>query len=108
MTPLNSYIRRVGAMNTILLNGKKMISKKGAHLYLKSMLLHPDYIGNNLDALWDVLSIVRQPVNIILFNKESMDAYLGQYGQSIIEVFKEAAEANNNIKFKVARIRIKE
>ena len=108
MTPLNSYIRRVGSMNTILLNGKKMTTKKGAHLYLKSMLLHPDYRGNNLDALWDVLSIVRQPVSIILYNKEFMDENLGQYGNLIIEVFNEAAEANNSIKFKVARIRIKE
>lgn len=34
-----------------------------------------------------------------------MDEYLGEYSNSIINVFKEVGDSNNNIKFKIANIR---
>lgn len=92
-------------MKTILIDGKKMTSKADAHMYMKRKLDLPSYYGINLDALWDVLATVSKPMNIILFNKSSMDEYLGEYSNSIIKVFKEVEDSNNNIKFKIANIR---
>lgn len=80
-----------------------MTSKKDAHLYLKRKLAEPSYYGNNLDALWDVLTTVSEKLNFVLFNSE----YLGDYGDSLIDVFKEAANINNNIDFRITRIRMR-
>lgn len=94
-------------MKIILLDGKRMKSKETAHLYLKRKLNFPQYYGKNLDALWDMLSTISEPINIILFNREYLQRYLGAYGDGIIDVFQEAAEANEKIKFTVANIRRK-
>ncbi|TJX13251.1 barstar [Tissierella creatinini] len=94
-------------MKTVLLNGKKMTSKKEIHLYLKRKLNCPSYYGNNLDALWDILITASEKLNVILFNKEYLDEYLGEYGDSLIDVFKEAGSVNSNINFRIARIRIR-
>ena len=45
-------------MEKVKLNGNKMKSKEEAHLYIKKKLKHPEYYGNNLDALWDTLSSI--------------------------------------------------
>lgn len=93
-------------MKTILINGEKMTSKKNAFLHLKNKLDQASFYGNNLDALWDVLSSINEPMNIVLFNKSFLDENLGEYGNSIIEVFQEAANIKDNIKFKIVNIRL--
>lgn len=82
-----------------------MTSKKSAHLYIKRKLSFPSYYGNNLDALWDILSTISEQVEILLFNKEQLDINLESYTNGLISVFKEAAELNSNIKFRIVDIK---
>ena len=91
-------------MRTVLLNGKRMNTKKSTHLYLKRKLSFPAYYGKNLDALWDVLSTISDEIDLVLYNKEYLDENLGDYGNAIISVFKEATESNKRIKFRVVDI----
>lgn len=92
-------------MKTVLLNGKRMTNKKELHLYLKRKLGFPDYYGKNLDALWDLLSTISDSMGIILFNKEYIEEFLGDYGNSLIKVFQESSESNEKIVFKIVDIK---
>ncbi len=92
-------------MKTVLLNGKRMTNKKDTHLYIKRKLGLPDYHGKNLDALWDSLSTLSDSMGIILFNKEYIEQFLGDYGNSLIRVFQESAQSNEKIVFKVVDIK---
>ena len=84
-------------MEEISLDGNSMVTKELAHGYLKNRLNLPDYYGENLDALWDILSVHSEPIEIILYNKEKLIENLGQYGQSIIELLKDISQENINI-----------
>lgn len=84
-------------MKIILLNGKRMINKKETHLYIKRKLELPDYYGKNLDALWDLLTIMSDPINIIILNGEYITENLGEYGNSLISVFEDVAKTNDRV-----------
>ncbi len=88
-------------MIEITLNGKNMSSKKRAHEYLKWKLKSKEYHGDNLDALWDVLSTYDQVIKINLVNSSSLIEDLGDYGESLICVFQDAAEENDKMTFNV-------
>lgn len=88
-------------MDLILLNGKKMTDKVKAHEYLKRKLKLPDYYGENLDALWDILSTSSEPIEIKFINEDALTKKLGTYGGEIIQVFIDATEENKNIIFEI-------
>lgn len=83
------------------LDGKKMSSKEVSHLYIKEQLNIPWYYGNNLDALWDVLSTYDKSIKIYFINAEKLIGNLGDYGKSIISVFQDAEKENHNISFEI-------
>jgi len=74
-----------------------MTSKERAHEYLKDMLDFPEYYGNNLDALCDLLNEKTEPVEIRLINSLDMVKLLGTYGNSLLDVFKDVSIENENI-----------
>jgi len=83
----------------IILNGEKMKTKDIAHKYIKDKLDLTEYYGENLDALWDILSTYNEEIEIELICKERLIEYLGEYGEAIIEVFQDVEEENLRIKF---------
>ena len=84
-------------MNYIVLDGAAMTSREVAHTYLALKLDFPSYYGNNLDALWDILSTVSETIHIKLVNEEKLREHLGGYGQSLLAVLAEAAQENEKI-----------
>ena len=88
-------------MTDVILNGRYLNSKEFVHLYLKYHLGSRVYYGNNLDALWDVLSTYSEPLKIYLVNKDELIENLGEYGESIIKVIEDAEDENSNIVFKI-------
>lgn len=88
-------------MKTTILNGKRMKTNKSTHEYLKRKLEFPAYYGENLDALWDLLTTISEPVEIILLNSEIVYENLEGYGVSLVNLFLEAVEENPNIQFTI-------
>jgi ribonuclease inhibitor len=90
-------------MKEIRLNGEKMLDKASTHAYLKLKLSLPDYYGGNLDALWDCLTADFSSKKITIYNPAAIVKNLGAYGESLIEMFQQAAKENENIKVDIER-----
>ena len=82
-------------MKKIVLDCAQMTEKKDLHHYLAQELGLPSYYGNNLDALYDCLTEI-EPC-IITFLHISELKILGKYGQSLLNVFYDAASENENL-----------
>ena len=85
---------------SIFLNGKHMKTKEGAHAYLKRRLHFPSYYGNNLDALYDLLTAWVQG-EIVIKNANALVANLGDYGVSMLETFRDADQECDAITVKI-------
>ena len=72
------------------------------HNEIKEKLELPEWYGNNLDALWDMLTgFIETPINItVVFNPETKAAEgLKENVLKIIQTFKEAVEEGEEIIF---------
>ena len=76
-------------MTIFILDGNKMTTKESAFEHIKKTCLFHDYFGNNLDALNDALSEMSKDAIIILMNRDALLEALGDYGFTMLEVFRE-------------------
>jgi ribonuclease inhibitor len=88
-------------MRVVTLNGDNMTSREEAHIYLSCKLDFPEYYGRNLDALWDILSTISEPMEIRLLSSNKLKENLGEYAESLLSVFEDASEENENLSFEL-------
>lgn len=79
------------------LDGTRMNTVSGTHLYLKEKLNLSEHYGENLDALWDELSSRKYPISIKIVNLDEMVKQLGAYSEKLIEVFTEVGMYNKGV-----------
>lgn len=84
-------------LDTITLNGNKMTSKQVLHRYLARKLEFPDYFGNNLDALYDCLTEIGEPVHIDVIHTDRIRKCLDYYGETFLQVLEDAAAENSHL-----------
>ena len=82
-------------MRIITLDIEKMRSLPMLHKYLHTALALPEYYGANLDALYDCLTEIAEPSELVVPQKVAAEAYLGWYGQQFLQVLEDAAAAND-------------
>lgn len=70
----------------VIIDSRKLTDKESAHKYLKETLGLPDYYGNNLDALHDVLTEKQWKIAV----SHTQDA--GAYYASVRNVLLDAEE----------------
>lgn len=83
-------------MTEIVLDGEKITDKEELHKIFRESLSLPDYYGNNLDALYDVLSTYFTPVEITVINREQLCSNIPFYGERFLEVLNIAAQENES------------
>ncbi|MSS63529.1 barstar family protein [Velocimicrobium porci] len=79
-------------MKEIILNVSKFKNESDIHRYLKEQLNFPEYYGNNLDALYDVLTEINEKVTFRLKTENSSKLL-----QCIITVLYDAVAENSNL-----------
>ena len=62
---------------------------------LHTALASREYYGANLDAIYDCLTEIAEPTELVVPQKVAADAYLGWYGQQYLQVLEDAAAAND-------------
>ncbi|MEG1640203.1 MAG: barstar family protein [Ruthenibacterium sp.] len=82
-------------MKQIILDGMKMHDEVGTQKYLKKALAAGDYYGENLDALYDILTEITAPTRIVFINEAAAQAQIGRYADKVISVLRDAAKAND-------------
>ena len=78
----------------IMLDGKAMVDRPGAHSHLAQRLDLPTYYGRNLDALYDVLTEIGEETELILTEPAAVAEQMGKYGEALLATLQEAAEEN--------------
>ena len=68
------------------------------HKYLHTALALPEYYGANLDALYDCLTEIAEPTELVVPKKVADEAYLGWYGQQFLQLLEDAGAANEALK----------
>ena len=81
-------------MKTVVLYFKNIRTRAQVHEYLKRELHFPDYYGENLDALWDILTNENEEQKIIIRNGNELIENLGEYGKNLLDTMIEAGEEN--------------
>ena len=85
-------------MRKINLDIEKMRSLTMLHKYLHTALALPEYYGANLDALFDCLTELAEPTELVVPRQVADEAYLGWYGQQFLQMLQDAAEENTALK----------
>ena len=80
---------------------KRFKGRSRAHAYLKEALRLPDYYGRNLDALYDCLGEIGEETVIVVPKAIQNKEYLGEYGKTMLQVFRDAAEENEALTVKI-------
>lgn len=86
-------------MDTIILNGENMTTRETAHAEIKREMQFPDFYGENLDALWDLISC--DEYDVVLINVAAMLKGLGGYGCKMLKTFYDAVEENPDFHFRI-------
>ena len=89
-------------MKTVIINFSKCKYPLDLHNEIREKLELPEWYGNSLDALWDILTgFSETPVSItVIFKPENKAAEnLKENVLKVIETFKEASEEDEEIKF---------
>ena len=85
-------------MRKITLDIERMRSLPMLHKYLHTALALPEYYGANLDALYDCLTEIADPTELVVPKKVADEAYLGWYGQQFLQLLEDAGAANEALK----------
>lgn len=89
-------------MRQLTLDSSYMTDRKTAHEYIARQLSFPEYYGHNLDALYDMLTDIAEPIIIMINHIELLEAQLGaSYGKLLLEVLKDSAAENNFLELKI-------
>lgn len=81
-------------METIVIDGERMLSRRAAHDHLTEQLDLPEYYGRNLDALYDLLTERQGPVRLVVRHREAILSWLGDYGAALCQTLEDADRAN--------------
>ncbi len=81
----------------VIIDGKTLRGRGEYHRYLKTSLNFPEYYGGNLDALYDLLSVIDEPVVLKMKNVREMRIDLGPYYEKLLNTLQDAARVNSRV-----------
>lgn len=76
-------------MKKIVIDGDRIKNRQELFACLKRQLPSENFIGNNLDALYDVLTECAEPMEIEIREMDMLQEKLGSYAQRLVRVLNE-------------------
>ncbi len=93
---LSKKNQKVREEMVVILDGNCVTDKESLHAYLKKQCKFPEYYGNNLDALYDLLTDREEPLELHVKHAEEIKEVLCGYGEAFLEVLTDAAAGSKN------------
>lgn len=87
-------------MKSVILDAKKMAEKEKMHEYFAKKFDLPEYYGKNLDALFDCLCEINEPMLIRLKNEKFLD---DSAKESLTRLFRDVCNENELVKFELVK-----
>lgn len=84
-------------IETVTLDGQKMLNRRAVHDQLAEQLRLPDYYGRNLDALYDLLTERTAPLRLVVLHRDVLVSWLGDYGRALCRTLEDADRANPDL-----------
>ena len=84
-------------MRYVILDGAEIGDMSDVHAAFAAALEFPDWYGGNLDALYDMLTVPREAVTVVLRHPTLLEAMLERRYRTLRRVLRDAAEANPGI-----------
>lgn len=81
----------------LVLDGKVIINKQDLFTSLKAQINSCELYGANLDALWDVLSSIKETINIEIIHYLDLRINLGDYVDSLFQLFTDLKNINGEV-----------
>ena len=88
-------------MRTFSLDRVRMTSVPALNIFLRCAVALPAFYGANLDALYDCLTEIAEPTQIVVPANVTDNEKLGWYGEQLLQVLQDAAEENKNLQVTV-------
>ena len=86
----------------VVLDGSTIQSMEDFHKLMATELKFPAYYGNNLDALWDMLSNLKDPnITIIWKNHRKSRDGLGHQFMTIISIFEDTRNEHADFSYQL-------
>ena len=85
----------------VIIDGRNITDKQALHACLKEQCNFPGYYGNNLDALYDVLTEQAEPLEIKIDHAQELKEVLCGYGEAFLETLQDAAAENKNLTLEI-------
>lgn len=73
----------------VIIEGKHITDKETLWKELHKSMKLPEYFGNNLDALADVLSEQNEKIQVKISDVQDIEENLGNYGKSFLKILEE-------------------
>ena len=77
-------------MKTVYLCGPELRDKEALHSAIARQLAFPDWYGENLDALYDLLTDQSEDCRVVLAGREALEENLGDYARRVYRVLEDA------------------
>lgn len=91
-------------MQTLQLDISGFEEKIPLHRYIKEMMGFPFYYGGNLDALFDELTSITEPIDLTLIYSTTPRGKMVEYTPRLLRVFGDAARENYNLHLTVRAV----
>lgn len=82
-------------MEKFILEGNEFVNRDKSYEHMDHVFQFSKSFGNNLDALWDVLSM-EEGLEIQIVDARQIPRNLGDYGLNILDVFGDLSRINDN------------
>ena len=86
-------------MKIVLIDGNKVTDISLLHKEFSKALDFPKYYGNNLDALYDMLTETTEKIGIIAVNTDLLEENLGDKWKAFKRLMKDIKAEKSNIHF---------